>query len=99
MDAQRARVGVWVVCLALSFAGSTAATTVQGDSSVGPKVLLVYDLEGVTSVTGRGSTGVNSDSYADTRESLKEDVDRNVSTTLRHPQAAFSEPRSVKDGA
>ena len=24
---------------------------------------------------------------------------RNVSTTLRHPQAAFSEPRSVKDGA
>ena len=25
--------------------------------------------------------------------------ERNVSTTLRHPQAAFSEPRSVKDGA
>ena len=26
-------------------------------------------------------------------------LNRNVSTTLRHPQAAFSEPRSVKDGA
>ena len=29
----------------------------------------------------------------------RKDQIRNVSTTLRHPQAAFSEPRSVKDGA
>ena len=30
--------------------------------------------------------------------SEQEDDARNVSTTLRHPRAAFSEPRSVKDG-
>jgi D-aminopeptidase len=40
----------------------------------GPKVLLLYDMEGVTDATGPQDVGMGSQTYPATRESLTEDV-------------------------
>ena len=78
-----------------------------------PKEFRVYDLRHscatllllagenpkvVSERLGHASITLTLDTYSHVLPSMQQRA-RNVSTTLRHPQAAFSEPRSVKDGA
>jgi D-amino peptidase len=63
---------VLLVCLALS-----------GHAQTGPKVLLLYDMEGITGAVRPQDVNFGSDTYAATRVSLTEDVNAAIRGLLR----------------
>jgi D-amino peptidase len=60
-----------------------APTAVQGGQQAGPKVLLLYDMEGITNAVRPSDVVYGSPTYQATRESLVEDVNAAIRGLLR----------------
>jgi len=78
-DPKRYACSFLLLCFAL---GTPLPAGALGVPGAGAKVLLVYDMEGVTDVTRRGTT-IDSDQYDLARRSLVEDVNATIKGLLR----------------